>query len=210
MKTFRSYLALLCACTLLALVCVNGPRHVSAQTFNEGFESGTKTAYATADVQLATGWWNFNDALIGNLSTDRKNGTASARIRNVGIIQMDFDVTSAGTVTIQHAIFSSDGSSSWELWASTNGGSTYTKVGNTVNTTSTTLTPATFTVNSATAIRFSIRKVSGGTNRINIDDVTITPYVAPPPAGEHLTMGNPSNAVVDVNQPSNYLLDKPQ
>jgi endonuclease G len=210
MKTFRSYLALLCACTLLALVCVNGPLHVSAQTFNEGFESGTKTAYATADVQLATGWWNFNDALIGNLSTDRKNGTASARIRNVGIIQMDFDVTSAGTVTIQHAIFSSDGSSSWELWASTNGGSTYAKVGNTVNTTSTTLTPATFTVNSATAIRFSIRKVSGGTNRINIDDVSITPYVAPPPAGEHLTMGNPSNAVVDVNQPGNYLLDKPQ
>lgn len=34
---------------------------------------------------------------------------------------------------------------------------------------------------------------------------------APPPSSsEHLTMGNPSNAVPDVNQPLNYLLDKPQ
>jgi endonuclease G len=29
-------------------------------------------------------------------------------------------------------------------------------------------------------------------------------------SSEHLVMGNPSNAVVDVNQPNNYLLDKPQ
>ena len=43
-------------------------------TVTENFESGTKTAYAAASVTLATGSWNFNDALIGNLSTDRKNG----------------------------------------------------------------------------------------------------------------------------------------
>ena len=33
---------------------------------------------------------------------------------------------------------------------------------------------------------------------------------APISASEHLVMGNPSNAVADVNQPNNYLLDKPQ
>lgn len=32
----------------------------------------------------------------------------------------------------------------------------------------------------------------------------------PPVNSEHLVMGNPSNAQVDVNQPLNYLLDKPQ
>lgn len=32
----------------------------------------------------------------------------------------------------------------------------------------------------------------------------------PPSNSEHLVMGNPSNAVVDVNQPNNYLLDKAQ
>jgi len=41
---------------------------------------------------------------------------------------------------------------------------------------------------------------------VNIEAVT----QAPPSSSEHLTMGNPSNAVVDVNQPNNYLLDKPQ
>ncbi|MDT7543329.1 MAG: endonuclease mitochondrial [Acidobacteriota bacterium] len=218
MKTHRTRLALTVSLVLLALVALTVPfsPRSHAQTFNETFETGTKTAYATADVQLATGFWNFNDALIGNLSTDRKTGAASARIRNIGIVQMDFNVATAGSVTVQHAVFGTDGSSSWELWASTNGGSSYFKVGNTINTTSTTLTTATFTVNSASPIRFSIRKVSGGANRINVDNVTISPYSSPTPTptppsgGEHLTMGNPSNAVVDVNQPNNYLLDKPQ
>jgi endonuclease G, mitochondrial len=60
-------------------------------------------------------------------------------------------------------------------------------------------------------IRFSLRKVSGGTNRLNFDNITISAYTTPPPpAGEHLTMGNPSNAVTNINQPANYLLDKSQ
>src|ERR1700729_3473054 len=50
----------------------------------ETFETGTKAAYAAANVTLATGVWNFNDALLGNLSTDHKTGTQSARIRNSG------------------------------------------------------------------------------------------------------------------------------
>jgi endonuclease G len=184
--------------------------NVQAQTTIEGFESGTKTSYAAADVNLATGYWNFNDALIGNLSTDRKNGAQSARIRNTGSISMDFDVAGAGTVTIQHAVFSSDGSSSWELWESTDAGNTYIKVGTTVNSTSTALTTASFAVNISGSIRFSIRKVGGGTNRINIDDVSIGSYGSQQSGSEHLVMGNPSNAVVNVNQPGNYLLDKLQ
>jgi endonuclease G len=212
MRTFRKRLALFLSLTLFALFTFTAPLspRTQAQTFNETFESGTKTAYATADVQLATGFWNFNDALIGNLSTDRKTGTASARIRNVGLVQMDFDVASAGTVTVQHAVFGTDGASTWELWSSTNGGSSYVKVGNTISTSSTTLATASFTVNSAAPIRFSIRKVSGGANRINIDNVTITPNSGQQSGSEHLTMGNPSNAVVNTSQPNNYLLDKPQ
>ena len=59
-------------------------------------------------------------------------------------------------------------------------------------------------------VRLSIRKTGGGANRINIDNVTVNPYTAPPPTSVHLTMGNPSNAVTDVNQPANYLLNKAQ
>jgi len=208
MRTLRNYAALACALALVAAFAL--PGGARATTTTEGFESGTKTAYAAADVSLSTGWWYFDDALIGNLSTDRKTGAASARIRNTGSISTDFDFSSAGTVTVQHAVFGTDGSSTWELWASTNGGTSYTKVGSTVTTSSTSLQTATFNVNSSGAVRLSIRKTGGGTNRINVDNVTVNSISQPPPAGEHLTMGNPSNAVADVNQPNNYLLDKPQ
>jgi endonuclease G len=200
--------ALVCVLSLTTLVSLF-VIHVHAQSFSETFETGSKTSYAAADVLLGTGWWNFDDALVGNLSTDRRTGTASARVRNTGRITMDFNVTGAGTVTIQHAIFGSDGSSTWELWASSDGGSTYSKIGNTVSTTSTTLATATFAVNTPNAIRFSIRKVSGGANRLNFDNVNISAY-AQQSSSEHLTMGNPSNAATNINQPTNYLLDKPQ
>ena len=207
------------------LWCVSALFVASSQTtnlVNEGFEAGGKTSYAAANVTLGSGSWNLNDALTGNLSTDRKTGTYSARVQNTGKITMNFNVASAGTVSVKHAIFSSDASSTWELWRSTNNGSTWTKVGATVTTSSTTLATATFTVNSAVAGRFEIRKVSGGTNRMNIDDIVITNYTVatptptptptPPPAPNvHLTMGNPSGAITDsVNSQDNYLMIKTQ
>jgi endonuclease G len=213
MRRVHRRAALVCAAALVllaALLPLAPASRARRQTSAEGFESGTKTAYAAAAVFHTTGWWYFDDALVGNLSTDRKTGAQSARIRNVGAISTQFDFASAGTVTVQHAAFSTDGASSWELWASTNGGSTYSKVGSTVNTSSTTLATASFTVNSAGAVRLSIRKTGGGANRINIDNVTVNSYAAPPPASVHLTMGNPSNAVTDASQPTNYLLNKPQ
>ena len=182
---------------------------------SEGFEAGGKTAYAAANVTLGTGSWHMNDALTGNLSTDRKTGAFSARIRNTGLVRMNFNKSGAGTVSIQHAAFGTDGSSTWQLWSSTNNGSTWTQVGSTVTTSSTSLQTATFTVNNVNAIRFEIRKVSGGANRINVDNVLIGDFSSPTPTptpipGEHLTMGNPSNAITNTSQPNNYLMQKPQ
>lgn len=186
-------------------------------SFNEGFEAGGKTAYAAGNVTLGTGSWFMDDALTGNLSSDHKTGSYAARVRNVGVVRMNFNKTGAGTVTIQHAEYGSDGSSTWQLWSSTNGGSSWTQVGSTVTTSSTTLQAATFTVNNANAIRFEILKVSGGANRINFDNIQISDFTSPtptptptPPSSEHLTMGNPSNATTNVGQPLNYLLEKPQ
>jgi endonuclease G, mitochondrial len=180
---------------------------------SEGFEAGGKTAYAAANVSLGTGSWFMDDALTGNLSTDRKTGAFSARIRNTGLLHMNFNKTGAGTVSIQHAVFGTDGSSTWQLWSSTNNGSTWIQVGSTVTTSSTSLQTASFTVNNSNAIRFEIRKVSGGANRINIDNVLVGDFSSPTPTptpGEHLTMGNPSNAVTNIAQPNNYLMEKPQ
>jgi endonuclease G len=178
-------------------------------TLSEGFEAGGKTSYAAANVTLGTGSWFMDNALTGSLSTDRKTGTYAARIREAGRVRMNFNKTGAGTVSIQHGVFSSDGPSTWQLWSSTNSGSTWTQVGSTVTTSSTSLQTANFTVNNANSIRFEIRKVSGGANRINVDNIQIGDFSTSAPS-EHLTMGNPSNAVTNVNQPNNYLMEKPQ
>src|SRR4051812_48276265 len=150
---------------------------IAAVTTTEGFEAGTKTAYAVADVTLGSGTWNLDEALIGTLSTDVKTGAQAARIRNSGRITMRFVRTAgAGTLTLHHASFGSDASGTWALFASQNQGSTWTQVGTSRSTTSGAFSTATFTVNLAGTIRFEIRKLDGGTNRINIDDISITDF----------------------------------
>ncbi|MER2997558.1 DNA/RNA non-specific endonuclease [Pontibacter populi] len=199
----------------------------NTETITEDYETGSKGSYAAGTVALTSGNWYLNEALIGTLDGDRKSGTKSVRIRDLGTLEMQFDVQGAQSVTIAHALYGTDGPSTWQLEASTNGGTSWTAVGNIVNTTSTTLQPVTFTVNYSSAVRFRVVKLSGSGIRINIDDFVISGTAAgdggggdpgtgdpttPPPTIDNvnLTMGNPSGAITDVNYPNNYLLQKPQ
>ena len=142
--------------------------------FPETFESASKTSYTAADVTLPTGIWNLNNALIGTLSGDRKNGTKSVRIQNTGTLTMKFNSSNgASSVSVLHAKYGTDASSTWQLWYSTNSGSSWTQSGGTITTSSTTLQTANFPMMITGNVRFEIRKISGGTNRINIDDITI-------------------------------------
>jgi len=188
------------------------------QTFDETFESGSKTAYAAADVTLTSGSWNLDDALIGTSTSDAKTGSKSVRIRNTGTLSMNFDVTTgASTVTMSYAVYGSDASSAFQLWVSSNGGSSYTQVGTTsVTASSTTLSTATFTVNQSGTLRFQVRKTTGGTNRINIDDFTVNSYDSGSGGtggggtasdNSNLLLGNPSNATADISNFDNYLYD---
>jgi hypothetical protein len=148
-----------------------------AASTTENFESGTKTSYAAGDVTLSSGVWTFTDALIGNLSTDAKNGAQSARVRYSGSLSMKFDhAGGASTVTVLHAKFGTDASSTWQLWYSTNSGSTYTQAGSTVTTSSTSLAQVSFTLNVSGNIRFQVRKTDGTANRVNFDDFIINDY----------------------------------
>jgi len=142
---------------------------------SEGFESGSKTAYAAGNVTLSSGSWNMDDALIGTLSSDVKAGSAAARVRNSGSVSMNFDRTGAALVTVKSATFGSDASGSWALYSSTNHGSSWTQVGGSVSTSSS-LASASFSVNVSGSVRFSLRKLDGGSNRIDLDDVVITDY----------------------------------
>ncbi|MDT7808442.1 MAG: endonuclease mitochondrial [Acidobacteriota bacterium] len=77
-----------------------------------------------------------------------------------------------------------------------------------------TLAAGTITLNNQLAdgqsidLQFLLGVQQSGTFRffINVEAVV----QAPTSASEHLTMGNPSNATSDVNQPTNYLMEKPQ
>ncbi len=181
--------------------------------FPETFESGTKTAYAAANVTLSTGSWNLSDALIGNSTSDRKNGSQSVRIQNTGTVTMNFDKTSgAYQVSVVNGVYGTDASSTWGLWYSTNSGSTWTQTGSTITTSSTTLTTTTFTMSLSGNVRFQLRKLTGG--RLNVDDISITDNTSSsttdtiPTRDNNMAMGNPSGA--GTSSANNYLMVKSQ
>lgn len=188
--------------------------HARTTSFTEDMEAGTKTSYAAANVTLASGSWYLSDALIGTSTSDPKNGTKSVRIRNTGALQMNFNMDNgASSVKVKHAKYGTDGSSTWNLLASFDNGSTWYTVGSTITTSSTTLQTVTFTVSHTSAVRYAVSKVSGGTNRINIDDIIVTAGsgssctgVATPGVsdkGNHVLFGNPSDATT--SSTNNYL-----
>ncbi|HVI48771.1 MAG TPA: DNA/RNA non-specific endonuclease [Chitinophaga sp.] len=231
MKKFIRQVCIICFAGLLFSSCkkelditqppVNVPHQAKTELstlLTENFETGSKASYASASVTLSSGSWTFDDALLGTLSTDLKNGTKSARIRNTGSLTTNFNITGGTgtiTVTVKHGTFSSDADSDWELWTSSDGGSTWQQQGNTV-TTSGSLQTATFSFAATSSLRISIRKVSGGSSRINIDDISITAGGTGGGGGgtptgnddDNMLLGNPSSAVADAYYEENYLMVK--
>lgn len=185
--------------------------HPSYIAFPETMEDGVKTVYTSGTLNLQTGSWTFDDALIGTSAADRKTGAKSARIQNAGSITMNFNTfVDTSVVTIWHAKYSTESNSTWALFVSTDNGQNWLQEGSTVTTSSTTLQSASFTINAIGNMRFRLKKLSGG--RLNIDDIGITANAGVVVIGDndHLAMGNPSNAQTDLSFPDNYLLIKPQ
>lgn len=174
---------------------------------NEDFESGTKGSYAAANVTLSTGSWYFDDALLGSLGTDHKVGTKAVRMINTGSISMNFNMSGISRVFIQHAVFGSDGSSKWQLFASDNNGVSFVAVSDTITTSSATLTTDSFTLNVSGNVRIMIKKLTGGGNRLNFDEVFFENFVTPSD-NDHMLIGNPSHAAFTTDSFNNYLMDK--
>jgi endonuclease G, mitochondrial len=196
--------------SLLTLFLLAASGSVFAQT-NESFEAGGKSSYAAANVTLGSGSWYMDNALTGNHTSEVKLGSYAGRVRNTGKVSMNFNVSNAGTVAVSYAIFGTDSGASWELWQSADSGSNWSKVGSTISDATTgSLKTAYFTVNTASAVRFEIRKTTGAsdTNRLDFEDISISNN--PNSTSVHLTMGNPSNAVTDTSYPANYLMVKDQ
>ena len=225
---FRSLAAPLLGATLLLAGCARttigpdlvaapaatvAPADATAASLTEAFETGSKASYASGAVTLASGAWTFNDALLGNASADVKTGAQAARLRNSGSLTMNFDLSGgAGTVTLDHARYGTDGSSTWELWVSTNGGASFSKVGGPITTSASTLQTASFAVNQAGALRLQVRKTDGSSNRLNLDNLTVQPAgstggggTTPPPSGGKKFLFDASHAETAGN--ADWVLD---
>ena len=182
----------------------------TAATFPETFENGTKSSYTTGNVSLGSGYWNFNNAMIGTTTSDRKTGAKSARIQSAGSIEMNFNTYFAvNFVTIQHAKYGTTGNSTWQLWYSTNNGTSWAQSGSTITTSSTTLSTSSFTLNLSVPARFKVVKISG-TGILNIDNFLIDEPGENPSRDDNMALGNPSNATASLSNPNNYLLVKAQ
>lgn len=147
----------------------------------EDFEIGTKLSYASASVTCRAGEWQMSGALIGTSASDQKNGLQSVRMQNsTSFIQTNFNITTGvGTVKINHAKYTGDADMTWRLLASTDEGANWDAyVSSSINSTSSTLSEATFTVNLGGDVRLRIEKLStnSNSNRLNIDDIYITPF----------------------------------
>lgn len=150
----------------------------------EDFEAGSKASYSAANVTCTAGSWNFSNALLGTSASDLMNGSQSARVNTAGFIKMNFDLTTGlGTVTVSHGMYGSDASTTWRLEASTDGGSTYTAfVSSTYTAPAGSFSTQVITVNLTGNVRFRIVNLAAsGTNRINFDDIYVTPNTCTQP-----------------------------
>lgn len=202
-------------------------------TITEDFELSPKSSYTIADVSLKTGFWSFNDALLGQSTEDAKIGAQSVRLRN-GMLAMNFAVDSLKMIKFSHAQFGSDGPSTFTIWYTNDSGRSYQQLGGPISNLSTSLVTDSLEI-SGNNIQFQIRKT--GDARMNLDNfvfkgagnsrITIhtnpttdpgsgggtggnTTSDVPPASGDdsNLLFGNPSNATADVVNMDNYLIDQ--
>jgi len=165
---------------------------VAANDMNEGFETGSKSAYATATVTLGTGSWTITDGLIakstsnGGSTSDHFNGLQGLRLKNnvagtaSGKVTMGFDWPyGAQSVSIAIAQYNTDSAApgTLGLWYSIDGGANWIQVPGTVTPASTSIDTYTWTVGLNQPIRFELRRtdvISQG--RMCLDDIHITGY----------------------------------
>ena len=155
------------------------PQH----TMDEGFEAGAKLAYTTGAVTCDSGSWTLANALL-NAPTGSDHGTGTKCVRmgkysatSSTAITMGWDFPyGAKTVTVNHALYGTDPSSTWVLQYSQDGGTTWTAVGSPVTTSSSTVNNASFSVGKTGNIRLQILRTDTVAGRFDLDDFIVTGF----------------------------------
>jgi endonuclease G, mitochondrial len=193
-----------------------------AANFPEGFDDASKSRYEGGNITVSSGQWYLENAIMGSADNDQKSGVKAVRMKETAKLRMNFDIPSGiQQVRLKYGVYQLDKESSFELWTSTNSGTSWNKVGSTITATDKSLRDAMFNVNIQQSARIEIRKTDGSANRLNIDDIVLMTYgvggsaSTPIPNGsttatrdDNLALGNPSNAVTNTSYSDNYLMAK--
>lgn len=156
----------------------------ASKAFFEDFESGSKTSYAEANLNLFSGTWKFSEALIGTAANDKKNNEKSVRLRHnsgvFGTIEMLEDKNNGiGNLSFYAGAYGTDAVGSIAVEYSVNAGEDWIIVPNGEFAVTKEWIPYNFPLNIKAPARIRIRKTdasSSSTRRINIDDVCMTDY----------------------------------
>jgi endonuclease G, mitochondrial len=193
-----------------------------AANFPEGFDDASKSKYEGGNITVSSGQWYLENGIMGSADNDQKDGVKAIRMKETAKLRMNFDIPSGiQQVRFKYGVYQLDKESSFELWASTNSGTSWNKVGATITATDKSLRDALFNVNIQQSARIEIRKTDGSANRLNIDNISLITYGSgsststsipngstKPTRDDNLALGNPSNAVTNTSYSDNYLMVK--
>lgn len=229
----HTWVPLLCFLLLFCLQACNGSNSTAGapggapqregRKMMESFERGTKRSYNPGRVQLATGTWQLDGAMIGNSAKDHKAGKAALRLADSGTVTMLFEVPDVTAISLRHSVYDKDKPASWTVWYAPGSNGPWKRLGQPVSSTASSMTTVSFPVRVSGPVRFQIRKTGGG--RVNIDDITIqggaesddapdrrigAAETAGDSRDDNMALGNPSGAMDDPRTRDNYLMVKPQ
>jgi hypothetical protein len=153
--------------------------------FPENFNTQlVKDQYAADNLNLNSGNWTFDGVTLVTITGSRPinpDGTKGVQFNQKNTapeyLQMNFDVyKGASKVTILYGSYGSDPGCTWCLQYSTDGGASWTQIGDNVEADNKTAQTATFSMNLKGTVRFRVCKLGLGAannGRLNMDDFTI-------------------------------------
>lgn len=144
-------------------------------------EEETKGSYAAGTVVLSGMEWEMTQALIGDLAGDFKNGVRSARLRGYGettMTMLEDKTDGLGTLAFIYAQYGNDDQVAYKAEYSTDGGASWTQIGDEFTGSE---TPVTFSeevnVSGNVRVKFStVSEVGADNRRLNIDDILMTGF----------------------------------
>ncbi len=146
------------------------------------FEDGNKPSWASSDTTLNGIEWNMNEALVGNLDADWKNGEKSARLRGYdtsSMTMLEDKANGLGTLSFFYRCYGTEDQVDWKAEYSTDQGSSWIQIGDDFTHTGSEVLEFNETVNVPGNVRIRIVRAtdSGRQNRrLNIDDIFLSDY----------------------------------